>query len=107
MIEARTEKEHYKAIDGLRAMSCLAIIAMHIYFFGETFVVSDFAPRHSIIYCIPMFIMGGILYIYCDEIHRFCSKYYMPALLLCILVTGIYYLTPFNAGGTILFFIRQ
>ena len=34
------------------------------YFFSDQFVISNFTPRHNFIYCSPLFIGGGLLYLY-------------------------------------------
>lgn len=62
------------------------------YFFTETFVTELFTPRHSFIYCLPLFIAGGLVYLYRNEIRAVCGRHRWGILLLCILVTVIYFI---------------
>ena len=64
------------------------------YFFTEKFVVDKFNPRTSFIYCLPLFIGGGIIYLYRDKIKAFCSKFRWIALSICILSIILWYVIP-------------
>lgn len=45
------------------------------YFMTERFVTENFVMRHSFLYCLPYFLIGGIVYLYKDEIERFVNIY--------------------------------
>lgn len=64
------------------------------YFFSSYFVTKIFTPRHSFIFCLPMFIIGGIVYLYRIDIHNFCSKYRYFAYLLPIILCILWYFIP-------------
>lgn len=65
-----------------------------VYFFGEIFVTELFAPRHSFIYCMPMFISGGIVYLYRDMIRSICNKFRWGVLVVCMMATAVFYILP-------------
>lgn len=62
--------------------------------FGKGFVTESFIAGHSFIYCIPLFVGGGIVYLYRDGIKSFCGKHRRAALGLCVLVTALWYVLP-------------
>lgn len=62
------------------------------YFFKELFVTELFTPRHSFIYCLPLFIAGGLVYLYRDEIRKICDRYKWIVLVVCIMVMVGYFL---------------
>ncbi len=64
------------------------------HYFGETYVTTLFSARHSFIWCVPLFAMGGILFLYRDEIRHICNKFRVLLLLLVIAVTVFYYALP-------------
>ncbi len=76
------------------------------HFFTKYFVTKSFAPRHSFIYCIPLFIAGGLIYLYKNEIQRICSKYRWITLGLCIGYTALWYVIP-NGGIQIVFYLKS
>ena len=50
----------------------LAITYMcQCYFMTDRFVTEDFVMRHSFLYCLPFFLIGGIVYLYKDEMNNF------------------------------------
>lgn len=71
--------------------SCVLVIFCSIYFFKESFVVLDFVPRHSFLYCAPYFAGGGIIYLYRKEIKAFVSVHKRICLAGCLLITVSYY----------------
>ena len=41
----------------------------------DRFVAENFVMRHSFLYCMPYFLIGGIVYLYKDEIERFVNQF--------------------------------
>ncbi|MDD6644496.1 MAG: acyltransferase [Oscillospiraceae bacterium] len=76
------------------------------YFFGEEYVTETFTPRHSFIYCIPLFVAGGLIYLYRKEIRTFCSKFRWIALALCVVATVLWYVVTDSISGVEIFFIK-
>lgn len=64
------------------------------YFFSETFVTESFTPRHNFLYCLPMFIVGGIVYLYREEIKSICEKCRWYFLIVCFTVSTVWYFIP-------------
>lgn len=62
------------------------------YFFGEVFVTELFTPRHSFIYCFPLFVGGGIVYLYRNEIRMVCNRFKWRVMIGCLVGTVIYFL---------------
>lgn len=82
-----------------RAWASLAVslwinFACQNYFFGEAYVTELFTPRHSFIYCMPLFIGGGIVYLYRQRIREVYEKYRWGVLLVCIAATFAYFCLP-------------
>lgn len=67
------------------------------YFFGEKFVIQQFTPRHSFLYCTPLFISGGIIYLYRDEIGKIGKKSRWLLLSVCICITILYFTLPLKS----------
>lgn len=91
-----------------RAWASLLISLWLVYvcinhFFGEKYVVESFTYRHSFLYCLPLFIVGGIIFLYRDAIKIICSRYRFVLLALCIGFTVAWYLI---GGNEIIFFIK-
>ena len=61
------------------------------YFFTSQFVLPSFNASHSILYCAIFFIAGGLIYLYRDDIYKYVSKYRYLFLVLCIIVTILYF----------------
>lgn len=66
--------------DKIRAWICFAVailinICSTTYFFDSEHVIQGFYPRTSFIYCMVFFVAGGIVYLYRNEISRFCGKF--------------------------------
>ena len=74
--------------------SCIIVFFCSLYFFRETFVVSDFVARHSFIYCAPFFIGGGIVYLNRDTIKDFVSRHRCLCLVGCVSLTISWYFIP-------------
>lgn len=77
-----------------------------IYFFGSDFVTELFTPRHSFIYCIPLFIAGGIVYLYSNQICEVSKKFRQGLFISCILGTIMWYITPETIAGIDILFIK-
>lgn len=76
------------------------------YFFGEDFVTKSFVPRHSFIYCIPLFIGGGIVYLYRNEIRKVCEKFRVRLFICCVIGTVIWYIIPDSVSKFDFFFLK-
>lgn len=76
------------------------------HFFSSYFVTDSFVPRHSFIYCIPLFIGGGLIYLYRDSIQKICKNYRWIVLAVCVAATVLWYIIP-SKINTILFFIKS
>lgn len=50
--------------------------------------------RHSFLYCLPYFLIGGIVYLYKDEIERFVNQFKVITLCVVLALTVGYYITP-------------
>ena len=73
----------------------LAITYMcQCYFMTDRFVTEDFVMRHSFLYCLPFFLIGGIVYLYKDEIERFVNQFKVISLCVVLALTVGYYITP-------------
>lgn len=77
------------------------------YFFGTYFVTESFTPRHSFLYCAPLFCIGGIVYLYREKIVVWCSRFRWVSLLVCLGVTTLYYIIPGEIGGQNLAFYKN
>lgn len=64
------------------------------YFMTERFVAENFVMRHSFLYCLPYFLIGGIVYLYKDEIERFVNQFKVISLCVVLALTVGYYITP-------------
>lgn len=82
------------------AVSCVITIFCSLYYFKEPFVVSDFVPRHSFIYCVPFFVGGGIAYLNRDAIKAFVSSHRWLCLIGCISLTVAWHFIPDDVAGT-------
>lgn len=80
------------------AVSLWVVFACEQHFFSDYFVTESFAPRHNFLYCLPMFIGGGIVYLYREEISKICKSYRPLALTVCIAASVGWYLIPNNTG---------
>lgn len=80
------------------ALSLWVVVCLDRHFFSAYFVTESFTPRHSFLYVLPLFILGGIIYLYRDEIARVCEGRRVPALALCLAATVLWYAIPGTAG---------
>lgn len=76
------------------------------HFFTEYYVTISFVPRQSFIYCLPLFIVGGLIYLYRNEIRDVCSKYRYIALAVCLVLTILWYVIP-NNGVQLVFYVKS
>ena len=64
----------------------------------DIFVVKDFVPRHSFLYCVPFFLAGYIIFLYKDKIMQVIGNKKTLVLGLCLVLTFLYYLLPQKTG---------
>lgn len=76
------------------AVSLWVVFVCDRYFFSEYFVAESFSSRHNFLYCLPLFIAGGLVYLYRNEILKGCEKIGTVSLLICIVASGLWYLKP-------------
>lgn len=76
------------------AISLWIVFVCDHYFFSDYFVTESFTPRHNFLYCLPMFIAGGLIYLYRDRIKNICNKYGWVILVCCIVATVTWYFIP-------------
>ncbi len=81
------------------ALSLWVVVCLDQHFFSPYFVTESFTPRHSFLYVLPLFILGGIIYLYRDDIARVCEGRRASALALCLVATVLWYAIPSTAGG--------
>ena len=70
------------------------VIAM-LYFYTPEFVDKN-PGRKNIIFCAPLFISGGIMYLYREFINKFVNRYLWLVLFCCIFYTIAYFAFPLN-----------
>lgn len=73
------------------AISSMLTVFCSQYFFTEQFVIEGFANRHNFLYCVPYFLVGGIIFLYRREIKAFVSRHKVQSLVGCIAITVLYY----------------
>ena len=79
------------------------------YFFSDYFVTESFTPRHNFLYCLPMFIGGGLVYLYRDEVEAIGEKHRWVLLVSCIAASVVWYSIQNTSGmffycGTLLLY---
>lgn len=77
-----------------------------IYFFTDKFVISEFTPRHTFIFCTPFLISGGLIYLYLDDVIKWIKQYHYLLLFLSIIVTILYYIIPDKVFGLDIFVVK-
>lgn len=77
------------------------------YFFTEKFVVSSFSGRSNIMYCLPFFIVGVMIYQYKERIRSFVARYKFVSFIILLLALVSYYLIPYSISGIILFDLKN
>lgn len=90
-----TKKRAWRSLGGALILTFFC----SVYFFKEPFVVNDFVPRHSFIYCAPFFVGGGIVYLNRVAIKRFVSQHRWLCLIGCMCLTGMWYVFPGKMAG--------
>lgn len=79
------------------AISLWVVFVCDHYFFSDYFVTESFTPRHNFLYCLPMFIGGGLVYLYRNEIRFICEKYRWLVLVGCITASFAWYFIPYES----------
>lgn len=97
-----TKKRAWMALIG----SICIVFMCQTYFMTERFVTPNFVNRHSLLYCLPFFIAGGIIYLYKEEIGEFVGTHVKFMIGICVSLTIVYYLIPDQAEGTSFVFIK-
>lgn len=64
------------------------------HYFSSLYVTELFIPRHAFIWCLPVFMGGGLLYLYRKEIATFCNKFRYLVVFFCLLCTALYFIIP-------------
>lgn len=64
------------------------------YYFSDLFVNTLFTPRHSFLWCLPLFFIGSLLYLYRNDISVICKRFRFVILFICISFTILYYIIP-------------
>lgn len=80
-------------------ISVMITYMCQIYFMTDKFVTPDYSMRHSFLYCIPFFVMGGLLYLYKAEIEQAVNKCVLLVVIGCIGFTVLYYFVPDHVKG--------
>lgn len=80
-------------------ISLLITYMCQTYFMTDKFVAPDYSMRHSFLYCIPFFVMGGLLYLYKAKIEEIINKYVLRIVIGCIGLTVLYYFIPDQIKG--------
>lgn len=87
--------------------SLMLTVFCNLYFFNDSFVVSDFVPRHSFIYCAPFFLCGGIAFLNREAIKRFVLRHRWLCLTGCICLTALWYMVPGKLAGIETFMLKN
>lgn len=70
-----------------------------VHYFSEFYVNDLFTPRHSFIFCLPLFIAGGIVYLYRDVLKRICcSSLRWIFFVGCVMISVLYFFVPDSFG---------
>ena len=69
------------------------------YFMTEKFVTSNFTMRHSLLFCLPYFLSGGLIYLYRNELSATVNLHKRAVLLGCVILAVGYLLSPDEIGG--------
>ena len=76
------------------AVSILITFMCQNYFMTKKFVTDSFVMRHSFLYCLPFFLMGGLIFLYKNEISSVVNKFKWICLFVLLALTLGYYVTP-------------
>ena len=80
------------------AITILLSVFCSEYFFSSEFVV-NFVNRHSFLYCSPLFVAGGMIYLFREPIQSFFSRFRWPCLAVCVLLSGFFAFCPSSVFG--------
>lgn len=69
------------------------------YYFSESFVISSFAPRHAFLWCAPLFIYGGVVFLYRTSLSAFCDRFRFLLFSMAFLTTVLQYVLPNKIGN--------
>lgn len=70
-----------------------------VYFMTEKFVEVGYACKTNFLFCAPHFLVGGLIYLYKEQLIVIIKKYRWITLLVCGAVTILYYLIPHKLLG--------
>ena len=82
-----------RAVLSLLSSLVIMIFCNH-YFFSNYFVASSFTPRHSFIFCLPLFLSGSVIYLFRENIEAISVSNGVRLLGLNIALSVIYYVNP-------------
>ncbi|WKZ98224.1 acyltransferase family protein [Lactobacillus delbrueckii] len=74
------------------AISLILNIFCGYYYFTDKFVVKSFGFRHNFLFCAPYFLIGGIIYLYREEIKRLVGNHQIVFLMCTVIWTGAFYM---------------
>lgn len=77
------------------AISLFFSYSCSIYFMDTAHVVDTFYPRTNFMYCIPFFMVGGIIFTYRKKIISFSNKLKLPLMIASISGTIVYIMVPY------------
>lgn len=89
-------KSKKRAWVGLAISLWIVFVCDH-YFFSDYFVTESFTPRNNFLYCLPMFIGSGLVYLYRNEISSICEKYRWLVLVGCITASFAWCFIPYES----------
>lgn len=69
-------------------------IYVPVLFYDRKICYGKFCDASFILYCLPYFLIGGIVYLYKDEIERFVNQFKVISLCVVLALTVGYYITP-------------
>lgn len=78
---------------------CYLFSFMAVYYFLTDRFINWEMTRHSIVYDAPFLALGGLVFLYKDTIQAFMSKFRLPFLILCIVLTCVYWFVDSTHKG--------
>lgn len=69
------------------------------FFMTDRFVVEQFLNRSNILYMMPVFLAGGLAYLYREGLSRWVARHQWIALAACLALSVAFYLTPDEVHG--------
>lgn len=88
-------------------ISLLLNIIGNLYFFKVPFVPEGYLARRNIIYCAVYFIIGGIIYLYRNEIKKNIENHKLSSIIITILTTLLYFIIPDSFSEDIVFTLKN